>query len=559
MADTSLPRRRATSSGNGWQNFDPFRLIWRGLTSVRFALGLIGLLAIFAALGLAIPQLPTEMRENPMFRTAWFEEQHDRFGVLAPPMERLGLFEVFRSVWFVSGLALLVASVCVCTANRLPPIWRNVFHPQTRVSDDYLTRGDASVKFEAPDAEPIAEGLRKRRYNVRTTQDNGATYIFADRYPWAQFATFISHLALILFLAGGLVTLISAREEQVLVAEGETPFPVFALNDPDHMQIYVERAVGEFDATGFPLDYRTFFTVYRDGEEVASGVSTVNEPLNYNGYNFHQTGFFPDGAALQVRDAETGRLVYDEVLALINTAATPRVVVRDANGAVILDDALVPTDTIGNTWGTSVRLGEERRFWIGARPSQDETGWRLVIFEFTGGEVPAGGSETERVSAILTEGEQLDLGGMTLNFAGMIGLPSSNVSGVPGLDGDGVAELSRGREGEVLTVGPFGGRALALAPGEPTVLDGYEYTFLGQRNFSGITVRRDPGAVVIWVATGVFMLGLALTFYTPRRRLWGKISAGQAAFRGLGGRHLAIEKEIREVAAQARHVDERAS
>jgi hypothetical protein len=57
--------------------------------------------------------------------------------------------------------------------------------------------------------------------------------------------------------------------------------------------------------------------------------------------------------------------------------------------------------------------------------------------------------------------------------------------------------------------------------------------------------------MIIWIATGVFLLGLALTFYTPRRRLWGKIAAGEAAFRGLGGRALAIEKEIREVAAKA--------
>ena len=79
----------------------------------------------------------------------------------------------------------------------------------------------------------------------------------------------------------------------------------------------------------------------------------------------------------------------------------------------------------------------------------------------------------------------------------------------------------------------------------------YEYEFGGKRAFSGITVRRDVGATFIWVATGVFLLGLALTFYTPRRRLWGKITAGEAAFRGLGGRALAIEKEIREVAAKA--------
>jgi hypothetical protein len=55
----------------------------------------------------------------------------------------------------------------------------------------------------------------------------------------------------------------------------------------------------------------------------------------------------------------------------------------------------------------------------------------------------------------------------------------------------------------------------------------------------------------IWIATGTFLLGLALTFYTPRRRLWAKIVNGQASFRGLGGRPVAIEREVKQAAAKA--------
>ena len=34
------------------------------------------------------------------------------------------------------------------------------------------------------------------------------------------------------------------------------------------------------------------------------------------------------------------------------------------------------------------------------------------------------------------------------------------------------------------------------------------------REFSGLTVRRDPGGTFIWLATGIFLLRIsALTFY----------------------------------------------
>jgi cytochrome c biogenesis protein ResB len=406
-------------------------------------------------------------------------------------------------------------------------------------------RESAAVPVPASDTEALARELRRRHYRVLAATEGETTYLFADRYPWAQFATFISHLALILFLAGGLVTILTARDQNILIGEGET-LPVFSVTDADHMQVRVEDAIGRFDASGFPLEYRTRLTVFRDGHEVTSGDTTVNRPLSYGGYRFHQTAFFPDGAALKVREVASGRVVYDEVLALTSEAATPRVVVRDGNGRVLLEDLIVPTDFIGDAAGTRFVLpGSNREFWVGARPGAEGDGWQLLVYE-TG---RANGLRT-----VLSEGQRVEIDGLTLGFAGVGVVPSTKVR-LPGSESDAVAELSRGAAGPVLTVGPVAGSALALAPGQPVQLGAYEYSFEGQREFAGITVRRDRGSTLIWIATGTFLLGLALTFYTPRRRLWGKIAAGEAAFRGLGGRAQAIEREIRDVAARAARGD----
>jgi cytochrome c biogenesis protein len=534
---------------------DPLRWLWRLLTSVRFALGLIGFLALASLLGVLIPQLPVEMRGNPAAVAAWLDfQEEERFGFLTDSMYRLGLFTLFRSVWFGAALGLLVVSVCVCTINRLPPVWRNITKPQTRVPDDYFTRGEQVISIPAVEADALAKELRRRHYKVRLEKEGGSVFLFADRFPWAQLATFVSHLALILFLAGGLVTVMTAREYQVFAAEGESGAPVFATDDPDHMQVYVEDAIGRFDETGFPLDYRTYLTVYQGGVEVARGVTTVNSPLRYGGFKFHQSAYFPDGAALQVREVATGRLVYNEVLALTSSAATPRVVVRDSAGNVLLDDAIVPTDFLGDAAGTVVQIpGAGRAFWIGAKPAEPSTssgqteGWQLIVFE----------TSDAGARAVLAEGERLEAGELSLAFAGMTTLPSTVAAGVPGSNGQSIAELSRGPAGSVLTVGPVQERALALSPNEPVVLGGYEYTFAGEREFTGLTVRRDNGATVIWLATGLLLAGLALTFYMPRRRLWGKIAAGQAAFRGLGGRSSAIEREVRQAAARARSKEAR--
>jgi cytochrome c biogenesis protein len=532
----------AAAGTRGRPDFDVFRLLWRLLTSVRFALFLIALLAGAAFLGVLIPQVPSQMRGNPAAVDAWVEFQRDKFGVLTDVMYSAELFTIFQSFWFAAILAVLVASVCVCTANRLPPVWRNVRQPQGRVPDEYFGAGPQR-DLTAANTDGLVDSLRRRRYKVSTWQENGATYLFADRFPWAQLATFVSHLALILFLAGGLVTLFGADEGQVLVAEGESA-PIFGVTDPKQMQVYVEDAVGRFDDSGFPLDFRTFLVVYQGGKEVARGVSTVNDPLTWDGFKFHQSAYFGDGAALRVRDVATGRVVYSDVLALEGATSAPRIVVRDAGGAVLLNDLIVPTDFLEDATGTIVRVpGTEREFWIGARAAEGDEAWQLIVFE-TGG---AG------ARSVLGEQEVADLGGgLSLSFVGVGAVPSTIVTGLPGTTGnEAAAALSDGPTGKLLTVGPVQGRAVALAENEPVVLDGLEYTFLGGREFSGITVRRDPGGTFIWIATGLLLLGLALTFYLPRRRLWGKIHAGKASFRGLGGRTAAIDKEIDQVIARA--------
>jgi len=527
--------------------FEPIRWPWRLLTSVRFAIGLIGFLALAALLGVLIPQVPPAVRGNPIAEGMWLRTQEDTFGFLTGPMSDGGLFDVFHSIWFVGGLGLLVASVCVCTANRIGPVWRNALHPQERVPDDYFDRGQASVDVAVADADALAQALRRRRYRVTLSRESDRVYLFADRFPLAQFATFVSHLALILFLAGGFVTLITAREQEIFVAELEPGAPVFSTTDRDHMQIYVEDAIAEFDETGFPLHFQTNLVVYKGGREVARGPTTVNDPLKYGGYTFHQSAYFPDGASLRVREAATGRILYDEVLALVNDAPTPRVVIRDAAGAVLIDDVIVPTDFILGAAGTQiVTPGVPRRFWIGAAPSSSGEEWQLIVYDLS--------SESAPPVSMLT-GETRTVGGLEVNFSGLTMLPSTNVSSLPGSAGDIVAELAPGPSGDLLTIGPLNGRALTLSPGEPVVSGGYEYTFQGRREFSGITVRRDPGSTLIWIATGVFLLGLALTFYTPRRRLWGKIVNGEGAFRGLGGRARAIESEVRQAAQKAQAAD----
>jgi cytochrome c biogenesis protein ResB len=148
------------------------------------------------------------------------------------------------------------------------------------------------------------------------------------------------------------------------------------------------------------------------------------------------------------------------------------------------------------------------------------------------------------------EGATGSAGGMEFNFEGVVGVPSQVESGIPGAQDAALVEMAMDAQGApyltVLGVAPD--KALTLYPDKPVVVGENEYTFLGRREFSGITVRRDPGTKFIWVAAGLLLVGLSLTFYVPRRRLWAKITRDRTYFAGQGRRTGRFEAEMKKIA-----------
>jgi cytochrome c biogenesis protein ResB len=75
--------------------------------------------------------------------------------------------------------------------------------------------------------------------------------------------------------------------------------------------------------------------------------------------------------------------------------------------------------------------------------------------------------------------------------------------------------------------------------------EGYTYTFGGQLEASGVDVRRDPGDTFIWIAVAMAMVGLAITFYVPRRRLWVKVTPARTYMAGIAERTTRFSRELR--------------
>jgi cytochrome c biogenesis protein len=89
---------------------------------------------------------------------------------------------------------------------------------------------------------------------------------------------------------------------------------------------------------------------------------------------------------------------------------------------------------------------------------------------------------------------------------------------------------------------------------DPEVTAGQSITWAGIGAWSGMVIRRDPGQPVIWLAFGLLIAGLVLTFYFPRRRAWARLEGERLGLAFLADRYVDREREfeqLREAVAAA--------
>jgi len=424
--DTPTPGSAATG-----EHVPTIDRIWRFLSSMRLAIGLILGIAGLSLVGVLVAQAPAGMTTASEEYLQWLQRVRPRYGAWTDLLSALQLFTVASSIWMRVLLALLAVSTFVCTLNRWPRIWSTVFAPTVRVDDEMLAglpaRREGTVRPRGEPQGELVATLSRRGYRVRVERDEAATYVYADRFRHARLGTLVAHFALVGILAGTVASsLWGFRDDEFVIPEGSTRSVGFGTT----LSVRADAFVDEYYEAGGPKDYRSDIVLLDRGIEVARKTIRVNDPLIYGGIRFHQS-FYGPAVVMDVRDA-TGNVLYQDGVAMPGLEG---------------------------------------------------------IFHVTG----------------------------TQYVAQLIG-PSGDPADTPA-PGQIRADVYTMRAGRVAQVG-----SEILTLGQPKEIAGLTYTFVRERQFTGLSVVSDPGAPIIWITSALFVLGMAATFYFPFPRVWARFS-----------------------------------
>lgn len=533
---------------------DPFHWVWALLCNVKFALLLVGLAGVAALVGVIVPQVPAPMRDNPAARQAWMEMRWDDFGAFTGVMDGYGLFDVFHAPWFYGLWVLIILAVTVCTVSRFRPTARAVRRPLRAVPDRYFESAHHRADFSHPGgAAAVESALRKRRYRVEQTRsDEGATYLFAQRYQWSAYGTFLSHLALLMLLVGGLLTRFAGYQQMMVVAETKPAAPLFASPGPNQIFIEAMDSYRGLDDQGNIIDFHTMLEIRR-GAETISCKTTVNNPCTAFGYRIHQAAWFNDLARLRIIGPD-GAVVFDDVLDFESqTTVVPSIVFTDLDGNVQVNG---PVPQMATDPGASASREDDVALSVlktSPRPGALATDLRdyLLAWRIVDGELRLALSGNDVADRQLQSGEEIPLSTGILRYNGATSISAIRVDDMPGAATGATVQMFDAAPGRTaLLMNGIDSDNVVLVPGDEFVAsNGYRYTFGGRIEASGLDVRRDPGDTFVWIAVGMGMIGLGITFYVPRRRLWVKVTPSRTYIAGIAERTTRLGAELRRMGA----------
>jgi cytochrome c biogenesis protein len=305
------------------------------VSSMRFAISLLVLLAIAAIIGTVLRQGDIMPNYINQFGPFWYEV-----------FRKFGLYTVYTSWWFLLILLVLIASTSLCLIRNAPKMMRDMRSWRESVREESLRNFHHKSEWTAPLAsralaEQSALRLGHAGYKVKIVEKEHGTLVAAKKGAGNKFGYIFAHTAIIVillggmldselpirlqqwflgktpYMGGGLVADVPAQHRlsvsnptyrgNILLAEGQTgrvasiAQPTGSLLQELPFDLELKKFHIEFYSTGMPKLFASDVVVHdREANKTFPATIKVNEPLIYKGVAVYQSSFEDGGSRLKL-------------------------------------------------------------------------------------------------------------------------------------------------------------------------------------------------------------------------------------------------------------------
>lgn len=305
------------------------------ISSMRFAISLLTLIAIASVIGTVLKQNEPMSNYVNQFGPFWFEV-----------FNKLGLYTVYSTWWFLLIMAFLVLSTSLCIVRNTPKMlkdmrsWRENIREQSLRNFHHKAEWSSAMPLSAL-TQQLAQRIVAGGYKVKVVEKGDGRMIAAKRGAANKWGYIFAHSAIVIICIGGLLDsdlpirfqqwfggktpfagdgVISAIPAQhrlgvgnptfrghTFIPEGTTsntariPQQTGILIQELPFSIELKKFIIEHYSNGMPKLFASEVVVH-DSEtgKTFDAIIKVNEPLIYKGIAVYQSSFDDGGSKLKL-------------------------------------------------------------------------------------------------------------------------------------------------------------------------------------------------------------------------------------------------------------------
>ena len=285
--------------------------IWDFFCSLKLTIIILLLLALLSIIG-------TVLQQNAPAAEYIKEYGQSNYELFV----NLQFIDMYHSWWFISLLGLFSVNLICCSIKNFPRVWKFVTQPTLIPSPGILknsaNRLEATSKEDKQQLTDRLSAFLKKEFGTPTkSEQDGKTYLFAQKGIYSRFGAYMTHLSILIVMAGAIIGNIWGYKAYVNVVEGTSTNQVWSRNGQVPIELGFTVRCDNFDVSYYPnsrrpKDYNSDLVVLENGQEILKKRIEVNDPLTYKGITFYQSSYGSAGNAffqIKVTENASGKVM----------------------------------------------------------------------------------------------------------------------------------------------------------------------------------------------------------------------------------------------------------
>lgn len=285
--------------------------IWDFFCSLKLTIVIMLLLAITSIIGTVLQQNAPAADYIKEYGQANYEL-----------FVKLQFVDMYHSWWFIGLLGLFSINLICCSIKNFPRVWKFVREPVLVASPSMLknsaNRAEYTCKEDRQQLATRLSGLLKKEFGkIIETEVDGKLYLFAQKGIYSRFGAYMTHLSILIIMAGAIIGNVWGYKAYVNITEGTSTDQVWSRSGQVPIDLGFTVRCDNFDVSYYPnsrrpKDYNSDLVVLENGQEILRKRIEVNDPLTYKGITFYQSSYGSAGNAffkVKVTENATGKVM----------------------------------------------------------------------------------------------------------------------------------------------------------------------------------------------------------------------------------------------------------